>query len=93
MNLHSTCWFWTSLDPRQTLQTCTFEGPGTSNTTKIPREDTLRDKKSEMVAREGKKREILRPPRFQAAPFRARTPGFFFFFHFVALFFLQKKAK
>ena len=42
-------------------QTCTFEGPGASNTTKIPREDPQREKGTKMGAREGKKREILGP--------------------------------
>ena len=54
------------------LQTCTFERPGASNTTKIPRADHPdRHKKSEMVAGEGKKkREILGSP-----PFGAPTPS------------------
>ena len=47
------------------LQTCTFERPGASNTTKIPREDPQRGKKrTNFVAGEGKKkREILGPHR------------------------------
>ena len=45
------------------VQTCTFEGPGASNTTKIPREDPQRERKrTKMGAGEGKKkREILGP--------------------------------
>ena len=40
------------------LQTCTFEGPGASNTTKIPREDPQRkrEERKKLVAGEGKKR-------------------------------------
>ena len=42
------------------LQTCTFEDPGASNTTKIPREDPQREKKSENGGGRGnKKRDIL----------------------------------
>ena len=38
------------------LQTCTCEGPGASNTTKIPREDPIeRDKKTEHCGERGKK--------------------------------------
>ena len=36
-------------------QPCTFDGPGASNTTKIPREDTQREKKNETGAGDGKK--------------------------------------
>ena len=44
-------------------QTCTLEGPGASNTTKIPREDPQREKKSENGSGEmEKKREILGGP-------------------------------
>ena len=47
---------WASHDsPR--AQTCTLEGPGISNTTKIQREDTKREtKRAEMVAGEEKKK-------------------------------------
>ena len=40
------------------LQTKTFESRRFNHTTKIPREDPQREKKSEMGAGEGKKREI-----------------------------------
>ena len=42
-------------------QTCTFQGPGASNTTKIPRRDPHeREERKKMVAEKGeKKREIL----------------------------------
>ena len=44
-------------------QTCTFEGPGASNTTKIPREDPQRERKSENGGGRGnKKRESLGGP-------------------------------
>ena len=44
------------------LQTCTFEGPGASNTTKIPREDPQRErKKTKIVAGDGKKRHLWGP--------------------------------
>ena len=57
------------------LQTCTFEGPGASNTTKIPREDPQREKKSENgCGRGGKKLEILGPPPFEP---QLLTPYFF----------------
>ena len=51
------------------LQTRTFEGSGASNTTKIPREDTQRDKKSENGAGEEKKARNFRLPPFGAPPF------------------------
>ena len=38
------------------LQTCTFEGPGTSNTTKIRREPPEREKKTENTPREREKK-------------------------------------
>ena len=46
------------------LQTCTFHGPGASNTTKIPRKDKKeRERRKKIVAGKGKKkREILGPP-------------------------------
>ena len=57
---------WDSLTTARELPTCTFTGPGASNTTKIPREDPQRErkKKSENVGGRGekKKREILGPP-------------------------------
>ena len=40
----------------QRAQTCTFERPGASNTTKIPREDPQREKKERNFRRERKKR-------------------------------------
>ena len=43
------------------LQKCTFEGPGASNTTKIPREDPEREKKAKMEAGEGKKAHTSGP--------------------------------
>ena len=52
------------------LQTCTFHGPGASNTTKIPRKDPKREKEERKLWREkGKKREILGLPPFGATPF------------------------
>ena len=39
-----------------------LEGPGASNTTKIPREDPRERERAKMGAGEGKKREILGPP-------------------------------
>ena len=63
------------------LQTCTFERPGASNTTKIPREDPQRGKKrTNFAAGQGKKREILGPPPFEPPPFgppTLRGPTFF----------------
>ena len=54
------------------LQTYTFDGPGASNTTKKPREDTMRGRKSEIGGGETeKKREILGPPPFGAPLFGA----------------------
>ena len=45
-------------------QTCTFEGPGASNTTKIPREDPQREKKNENGGGRGKKARNFGPPPF-----------------------------
>ena len=58
------------------LQTCTFQGPGASNTTKIQREDTQRDTMRAKRWRETKKkkRKILGLPPFRAPPFRVRDP-------------------
>ena len=54
------------------LQTCTFQGPGASNTTKIPRKDPKRGKEvRKLWRRREKKREILGPPPFGAPPFGA----------------------
>ena len=51
------------------LQMCTFQGPGASNTIKIPRKDPKREKKERKLWREReKKREILG---FLAPPFWA----------------------
>ena len=48
----------------QELQTCTFEGSGASNTTKIPRKGPTREgeKNKNCGGRGKKKREILGPP-------------------------------
>ena len=51
--------------------TCTFEGPGASNTTKIPRKDPKREK--EMVAGEGKKSAKFWAPTFGASTLRGPT--------------------
>ena len=76
------------------LQTCIFEGPGASNTTKIPREDPPeRHKKSEMVAGEGEKARNFGPPTLRGPTLRG-TEGCLFFCFFIFLFcFLKKKAK
>ena len=42
--------------------------PAFENTTKIPREDTQRDKRAKMGAGEGKKREMWGPPLFGTHP-------------------------
>ena len=56
----------TPLQARE-LQTCTSDGPGASNTTKIPRKDPKeREERKKNEAREGKKREIMGPPPFGA---------------------------
>ena len=49
----------------------TFQGPGASNTTKIPREDPQREKRKERNGggRGEKKREVLGPPPFGPPPF------------------------
>ena len=45
------------------LQTCTFQGAGVSNTTKIPRKDPQeREERKKIVAGEGKKSDILGGP-------------------------------
>ena len=50
------------------LQTCAFDGPGASNTTRIPREDPQREEKNEFCGGRGKKSAkfwaspTLRPP-------------------------------
>ena len=55
-------------------QTCIFEGPGASP--KIPREDPQREtQRPNMVAGEGKKREILGSPHIGAPPFGAPLPS------------------
>ena len=49
--------------------TCTFQGPGASNATKIPRENPLREKKRmKIVAGEGKKRAKFWAVRRRARP-------------------------
>ena len=62
--------------------TCTFERPGASNTTKIPREDPREGRKSEISdGRWKRKREISGPPTLQGPhpsqppPFGAPTRG------------------
>ena len=53
------------------LQTCTFERPGASNTTKIPREDPPeREERMKFPAGEKKKRKMLGPH-----PFGPPTPS------------------
>ena len=52
------------------LQTCTFERPGASNTTKIQREDTQRGKKrTNFAAGQGKKGAKFWAPPFKPTPF------------------------
>ena len=52
-----------------------FEGPGASNTTKIPRKDPQeREERMKTVAGEGKKREILGSTPFGPQPFRPVPP-------------------
>ena len=60
------------------LHTCTFEGPGASNTTKIPREHTQRERQKERKwsGRVKKESEILGLPPFGALPHPSR-PDFF----------------
>ena len=59
------------------LQTCTFKGPAASNTTKIPREDTQREKKSEKGTGRGeeKARNFGPPP---SGPHPSSPLQFFF---------------
>ena len=60
------------------LQTCTFEGPGASNTTKIAREDPQRETKRTIMGAGEEK--ILGDPHFGALPFEAPSlqgPTFF----------------
>ena len=60
------------------LQTCTFQGPGASNTTKIPRKDPKkREERKKIVVVEGKKARNFGP--FRAPPFRAPPFGPHFF--------------
>ena len=56
---------------RPAPDTCTFDDPRASNTTKIPREDTQRETKRAKMEAGGKKREILGPSPFGAPPFGA----------------------
>ena len=57
-------------------QTCTFERPGVSNTTNIPREDHQRGKKrTNFVAGEGKKKRNFGPPSLRAPPFGPHPSG------------------
>ena len=56
------------------LQTCTFKGPGASNTTKFPREDPQRERKrAKMGAGEGKKSAKFWALRLRAPTLRAPT--------------------
>ena len=56
------------------LQTCTSERPGTSNTTKIPREDNQRGKKrTNFAAGEGKKRAKFWAPTLRGSTLRGST--------------------
>ena len=61
------------------LQTCTFQGPGASNTTKIPREHSKRERereKSENGSGRGKKkREIVGPPPSGSHPSSPHAAG------------------
>ena len=57
------------------LQTRTFEGSGASNTTKIPREDTQRDKKSENGGGRGKKSAKFWAPTIRAPTLRGPALG------------------
>ena len=51
--------------------TCTFQGPGASNITKIPRKDPKRERRTNFAAGGGKtKSEILGPPPFGASTLR-----------------------
>ena len=56
------------------LQTRTSEGPGASNTTKIPREDPpVREKERKWERERGKKAGNVGPPRLRALALRAPT--------------------
>ena len=60
------------------LQTCTFERPGASNTTKIPRENPQREREERMkfpVGERKKRREILGPPTLRPPHLRDPTPS------------------
>ena len=51
------------------LQTCTFQGPGASNTTKIPQKDPKkREERKKIVAGEGKKRAKFRAVQGKGGP-------------------------
>ena len=66
----------TTMPPRA-LQTCTFDGPGASNTTKIPREDPQEmEERMKIVGRGKKKREILGPPFVRVRGPTHRAPPF-----------------
>ena len=81
------------------LQTCTFEGSGASNTTKIPREDTQRDtKRAKMGSGKGRKSaKFWAPPPFGPPTLRGHTLRVFvlpcFVFSSCCSYFLKKKAK
>ena len=57
-----------SHDSRE-LQTCTFDGPGASNTTKIRKDQQEREKRMKIVAGKGKRARNFVPPPFGAPPF------------------------
>ena len=56
-------------------QTCTFEGPGASNTTKIPRQDhqRKREKERKWEREREKKREHMGPPTLRGPTLRGRN--------------------
>ena len=56
------------------LQTCTFQGPGASNTTKIPRKDPQeREERKNIVAGDGKTARNFGPPTLRDLAFRGPT--------------------
>ena len=59
----------------QELQTCTFHGPGASNTTKIPREDPREGRKERILWREREqKARNFGPPTLRAPTFSGFGP-------------------
>ena len=58
------------------LQSCTFDGSGASNTTKIPRKDPQRERQKERTWwLKRRKREILGLPTLRAPPFGGQPFG------------------